>query len=173
MRLHFSPSISKKVSLGLILLLLLASSLVLFVRTKGHNPVPENIKKQLSYKVIYPAKTEQLDPTSYSYNSDGKVLSYKINHNDAVVVVTEQPAPESLGASTQAYYPALGVHPYAQFQTNLGVVALTKFYHTGSLKPFGQTGFLASHGTLLIAHSEKDLTNAEWKTLFESLKVAK
>jgi hypothetical protein len=41
------------------------------------------------------------------------------------------------------------------------------------LKPVGQSAVLASNNTFLIAHSEKNLTNAQWKDLFESLKTSK
>jgi hypothetical protein len=65
------------------------------------------------------------------------------------------------------------IHPYAQFKSNLGQVALTKFWQSGNLKPEGQSAVLASNGTFLIAHSERNLTNTQWKGLFESLKITR
>jgi hypothetical protein len=57
----------------------------------------------------------------------------------------------------------LGIHPYAQFKTKLGQVALTNSGNPEILKPVGQSAVLASGGTFLIAHSEKNLTNNQWK----------
>jgi hypothetical protein len=67
----------------------------------------------------------------------------------------------------------LGIHPYAQFKSNLGQVALTKFWQSGNLKPVGQSAVLAGSGTFLIAHSEKNLANNQWKELFNSIKITK
>lgn len=89
------------------------------------------------------------------------------------LVVSQQPAPESLGLNDQPYYPAIGIHPYAQFKTSLGTVALTKFWQSATLTPTGQSAILASQGTMLVAHSENSLTNQQWKSLFDSLKITK
>lgn len=173
MRLHFSLNISKKTVILVLTPVIVLSGLVLYQLLNKPNPIPKNIQAQLSYKTIYPANTDQITPNSYKYQVDQKNLVFDVEFSGNKIIFTEQPAPESLGSTTQAYYPVLGVHPYAQFQTGLGVVALTKFYHTGSLKPFGESGILASGGTLLIAHCEKHMTNEQWKALFESLKISR
>lgn len=152
--------------------LLLAVSLLEIWRNAHQNPLPSDIKRQVSYGVVYPGKTSEIDAGSYAYRSDASSLTFKVNKFDTKIVFTEQPAPASLGGN-QPYYPALGVHPYAQFNTKLGPVALVKFWQSGSLKPIGQTGFLSANGTLLIAHSDKQLANDQWKQLFDSLKISK
>jgi hypothetical protein len=136
------------------------------------SPIPADIAKQVSYRVIYPSKTHQIAPASFDYEPDQKTLSFIVNHNHKNVVFTEQPAPDTLAANGQVYYPALGLHPYAQFQTNLGPVALAKFWKSGSLDPVGQSGVLATNGVLLVAHTDKNMTNTEWKDLFNSLQLS-
>ncbi len=173
MRLPY-PRVSKQTLFIALASLIVAIAIVgLFASRTSGNPLPPKIKSQVSYKVIYPAKTSQITPTSYDYQADQKTLTFSIMDSGNSIVFTEQPAPESLGSGSQVYYPALGLHPYAQFQTKLGPVALVKFWDSGTLAPAGESGVLASGGTLLIAHSSKLLTNAQWKDLFETLKLTK
>ncbi|HEX4774700.1 MAG TPA: hypothetical protein VH234_04235 [Candidatus Saccharimonadales bacterium] len=167
--------LSKKwVSAALILIVTIgATASILYVKAAPKNPLPSNIKTQLAYQAIYPSKTSQIDSTSYNYQVDRKTLSFNVKAYNNQIVFTEEPAPDNLGSDGQIYYPAIGIHPYAQFQTKLGPVALAKFWQSSSLTPIGQSGILASQGTLLIAHSDNNLTNAEWKTLFDSLKITR
>jgi hypothetical protein len=172
MQLSVRLHISKKAVLITLLALVLASAgTALYLLQDNTNPLPQSVKSQIGYKAIYPSKVSQIDPNSYAYQADGKTLSFIVTTNNAHVTFTEQPAPNTLGSDGQPYYPALGLHPYAQFKTKLGPVALAKFWKAGSLKPVGESAILATGGTLLIAHSDKDLTNAQWKTLFDSLKT--
>lgn len=138
------------------------------------NPLPASIKARVNFQVAYPAVHQApIDASTYQYQSDQHVLSFKANFAGANLVFSEQPAPKNLGSDTEAYYPALGIHPYAQFKTSLGLVALTKFWESGTLLPTGQSAILASHDTMILAHSDHDLTNQQWKSLFESLKITK
>jgi uncharacterized protein YxeA len=174
MRLRINLNISKKVVIVALVILIVATvGSILYLKQSNKNPLPPSIKSHVGYKIIYPSKTGQIDSNSYSYLTDKKTLTFSVNKDGKKIVFTEQPAPEALGSDTQAYYPALGIHPYAQFKTSLGQVALTKFWQSGTLKPIGQSAILASNGTFVIAHSEKNLTNAEWKDLFESLKITR
>jgi uncharacterized protein YxeA len=171
--MHLNIRIPKKALVLLLVLIVAVLGSVYYSKQNNKNPLPENIRGVISYKIIYPSSTKQIDSKSFNYQTDKKTLSFKVNTGASNVVFAEQQAPEALGSDTQAYYPALGIHPYAQFKTKLGQVALTKFWQSGNLKPVGQSAVLASNGTLLIAHAEKDLTNSQWKNLFQSLKTTK
>jgi hypothetical protein len=175
MHLNIRFKIPKKIFLIFTLLLVLtASGIVAFLHFRSKNPLPGDLKQHVSFGVIYPAShSAQVDKNSFVYQSKQKVLSFNVNFASAKIAYSEQEAPSSLGSDTQAYYPALGIHPYAQFKSNIGQVALTKFWQSGNLKPTGQSAVLASDNTFLIAHSEKSLTNAQWKELFTSVKIAK
>jgi hypothetical protein len=165
MHIKINFNISKKNLLGgLLILFIIAGGVVFYLTQSNKSPLPMDLKDHVSFKVIYPASQQaQIDKNSFVYQSKQKVLTFNVNFADAKIAYNEQEAPEALGSETQAYYPALGIHPYAQFKSNLGQVALTKFWQSGNLKPVGQSAVLASGGTFLIAHSEKDLTNSQWK----------
>jgi hypothetical protein len=157
-----------------ILLLMVTIGLLLLFFTHNRDPIPKDIKSKASFKVIYPSsKSGQLGANGYQYQADQKSLTFSLNSHGTNIVFTEQPAPSSVGDSGQVYYQALGLHPYAQFASKLGPVALAKFYNPGTLSYLGQSGIMAAGGTLVTAHPDKDLTNAQWKDLFDSLKITK
>ena len=173
MHLRINIKISRKLlTVVSILLILMVVAATLYLKQNAKTPLPSDIKNHVSFKVIYPASDRtKVDTNSFVYQAKDKTLSFNVSYNGAKVIFAEQKAPDELGSDTQAYYPALGIHPYAQFKTDLGQVALTKFWQTGNFKPIGQSAVLASRGTFVIAHSDKDLTNQQWKSLFESVKV--
>jgi len=173
MQLKLNLRIGKKAVLVILVIFVTAGAVVFYELNSNKNPLPQSIKDQLSYKVIYPSDANKIDISSYNYQKDKKILSFNVKRSNNNIVFTEQPTPENLGSAQETYYPALGIHPYAQFKVSLGNVALTKFWQSKTLKPEGQSGVLASGGTFLVAHSDKNLTNAEWKDLFESLKITK
>lgn len=177
MQLKTSPR-SKKVYLAIIAFIVLTtlSSYAIHNRATAKNPFPLAIRNQVTFKIIYPSPAQsaaQIDRTSYDYLAEQKVLTYKLNFSGLELIVSQQPAPISLGTDDQAYYPALGIHPYAQFKTKLGQVALTKFWESSTLKPNGQSGILLTKGTLVTVHTADTLTNEQWKSLFDTLKIAK
>lgn len=165
----------KKVLIGVCLVaLFLVSAELLFFKFHLSNPLPDDIKQQITYKAVYPsAKTGSLNQPGYQYQAGQKTLTFTVHSAEADLAFTEQPAPSNLGSGNQIYFPAIGLHPYAQFQSKLGPVALAKFYQSGDLKPTGQSAVLVSQGTLVIIHSGKDLTNEQWKNLANSLNIGK
>lgn len=173
MRLNLSVNFSKKALLvSFLAIAVVVVSLLAYKHFSNNNPLPAEINAKLSYKAIFPSDSNLVDTSSFKYDPDHKTLSFKVYLNDKTIVFTEQPTPDELASDTNTYYPALGIHPYAQFETNLGTVALTKFWQSGNLEPAGQSAILASGGTFVIANSQNNLTNAEWKQLFDSLKIA-
>jgi hypothetical protein len=173
MRLNIHKKLSKIFFASSLLLLMAAGGWLFYIHQSSKNPLPDSIKQQAGFKLVYPASNAQINPNSYNYQSNQKVLSFSANYSGSNIVFSEQQVPNSLGTDTQDYYPTLGLHPYAQFKTGLGVVALTKFWLSGSLKPAGESGIMVSSGTLLTAHTSKLLTNQQWKDLFDSLKITK
>lgn len=174
MKLTLEIKPTKKVWLVIVgVLAIILIALLAYLHNANANPLPDSIKKQVSFKVIYPGSSAIISSPAYQYQSDQKILSYVTKYNGVPVTFQEQPAPPNLGSDSQIYYPVIGIHPYAQFSVSLGTVALTKFYQAGNLKPFGQSAVLATHGTLVIANSGHPLTNEQWKSLFESLKITK
>ncbi len=155
-------------------MVLVVAGTTFYIANTNKNPLPTSIKNQVSFKIVYPAASlAKIDINSYDYQAGNKVLTYKVDFAGSSIIITQQPAPDKLGVDTQAYYPAIGIHPYAQFNTKLGTVALTKFWQSSTLKPTGQSAILATNGTMVLAHSDKDLTDQQWKSLFDSLKITK
>jgi hypothetical protein len=175
MRLSVNRKVSTRAFItALVLLLLLGSAAFVVLKDNNAAPLPKDLKDKVDFRVVYPAASNaQIQQTSYVYHAQQRVLNFKVYYADTTVVFSQQPAPRNIGSDTQSYYPALGIHPYAQFGTDLGQVALTKFYQSGSLKPFSQTAVMVSKDTLLAASSEKTLTNEQWKKLFDELKITK
>lgn len=170
MQLNINIRITKQVLVIVTVILLAAAGSLLYLKSANSNPLPKTIKDRVNFKIIYPRnQVAPIKQNSYRYQQN--VLSFQVRFAGADIAFSEQRAPESLGSGDQIYYPTLGIHPYAQFKTDQGPVALTKFWESGSLQPVGQAGVLAAKGTLLTAHSDKILTNQQWKDLFENLKV--
>lgn len=166
--------IAKYMVFAVLLMVACAAAAVIFLsQFSGSVPIPSDIKKQVKYKIIYPPADTITDKGSIEYKAEDDTLTFNAKTAGANVVIVEQPAPDSLSANGQVYFPALNVHPYAQFQSSVGPVALTKFWQVGSLDPGGQTAILAAEGTMVLAKPDKDLTNAEWKDFFNSFKVSR
>ncbi len=169
-----TPVTKKLLGIVLCVVILAAIGFVTWLKISDNNPLPPNIKNQVSFKVVYPpAHLAPIDSASYDYQARRSVLHFTASFAGSNIIFSEQPAPDNLGSDTAVYYPALGIHPYAQFKTGQGIVALTKFWQAGNLQPYGQAAVMVSKGTLLIAHSDKPLTNQQWKSLFDSLKTAR
>ncbi len=167
------PKNKKPVSIASLTLLLIVGGILIFSLTNNKNPLPRDIKNQISYKAVYPTAKTGTVKSGYQYQANQKTLSFTVKSPNTKLVFTEQPAPQALGSGNQIYYQALGLHPYAQFQSKLGPVALVKYYQSGNLAPFGQSAVLVAHGTLIFIHSEKNLTNDQWKDLINSLNITK
>lgn len=171
-RLNFQLSKTFFVLAGSIIIFGLTS--FLYLKQRDASPLPSRLQDKVSFKVAYPRHEKtSFNQDSFKYEDKQAALSFSTSYEGANIAFTEQPVPPALGSSTEAYYPALGIHPYAQFKTDLGTVALTKFWQSGSLKPFGQTAIMAVEDTLITARSDKELTNQQWKELFESLKITR
>lgn len=174
MHVSINLRITKRTLAGFLLVVILCLAGAFFFTKNLDDPLPASIKKQASFKIVYPSKSvATISRSSYNYQQQQQVLAFSTVYQGANVAFSEQPAPSSLGTGSQVYYPALGIHPYAQFKTNLGPVALTKFWQSGNLQPEGQAAVLVSGGTLTIAHTDKSLTNQQWKDLFDNLKIAR
>jgi hypothetical protein len=149
---------------------LTVAAIYIFVQ-RQNNPIPADIRKQISYKPVYPMGAIGASVKKYDYQPNDKALVFNISYAGKSINVAEEPAPSTVGSGPQVSYQALGLHPYAQIASKLGPVALVKFYKPSSLQQIGEAGVLATNGTLVIAHSPAHLTNEQWKQLFDSMKV--
>jgi hypothetical protein len=63
------------------------------------------------------------------------------------------------------------LRPSASFSVPLGTVSLSNFVTSGDFQVIGVTGILKVKSTSLLARPDTPLTDDQWRSLFESLKV--
>ena len=144
---------------------------VLMLRGGEDGPVPAEVKKQLSFGVMYPSDNQILfvDQASFSYNSQAGVLGFSGKTPDGKLIsFNEQATPESFVDIPQVYDKLItSLQPYGSFDSVHGKVSLT---HPKELKG-GQTAVMNGKGTLVFARPDKDLSSQEWRKLFNSLQL--
>jgi uncharacterized protein YxeA len=89
--MHLNIRIPKKVLVLLLVLIVAVLGGVYYSRQTDKNPLPDNIRGVVSYKVIYPSSTKQIDSKSFNYQTDKKTLSFKVNTGTGNVVFTNKP----------------------------------------------------------------------------------
>ncbi|HXR50370.1 MAG TPA: hypothetical protein VN778_05080 [Verrucomicrobiae bacterium] len=141
---------------------------------KAPSPVPSHIQQQAGFVIIYP------DPRSYSYKNagwnytlkDGSV-SFTVKKDGYSVAFNEQQTPLEYQNDVASYNRFIGsLRPSANFNVPLGTVSITNFVTAGDYQVVGKTGILNSQNTLLLAHPDTDLTDNQWRDLFESLQIS-
>jgi hypothetical protein len=137
------------------------------------NPLPPDIKREVNFKLVYPTTTAQVDDTSWKYQSSEQVLTYQIKGDNYTATVTEQEVPLQYRDDQAAYDRFIGsLRPYANFNVPLGSVTLANFVTAGDFNPTGLAGILKTHNTLIIIHPDSQLSQDDWESLFDSLKVS-
>ena len=138
---------------------------------RSPNVLSANITKQISYGVYYPKDQNQLavDPESIVYNPKAAVLSFTARLADNKLLnINQQATPQSFVDIPQAYDKLISsLQPYASFESLNGRVSLT---HPKELKG-SQSAVLNAKGTLLFARSNAELTENQWKQVFNSLQI--
>jgi hypothetical protein len=148
---------------------------LLFLRNPPRNPpspVPSNIKSQVSFKIFYPSGDYVIDATTWKYLPGTKTLNFMAKEGDSSVVFTEQETPLAYANDQAAYQRFIGgLKPSATFDSPQGSVSITGFVTSDSFQNVGKTAILNAQGTLVLVHPSVDLTDDQWKALFQSLNV--
>jgi hypothetical protein len=176
--LKFEKPSRRNVFRVLIVSALVAALLLLIVFRPQSSPVPQQVTKQASFKVVYPSdlKVVSSGKDGFSYQTSEKTIVFKANYQKTNLNVTEQTTPDNLANGSGVYFQSLGLHPVAQFNTSLGPVAVVNFYKTGTLEATGQSAILVAGKTMVIANTADangKLSNDQWKSFFDGLKQAK
>ena len=140
---------------------------------KAPSPIPSNIQQQTNFTIMYP------DPRSYSYkraawnySSKDSSLQFSVNKDGYNAVFTEEKTPLAYQNDLAAYNRFIGsLRPSANFDVPFGTVSITNFVTAGDYQVVGKTGILNTKGTLLLVHPDTDLTDSQWRSLFESLQA--
>jgi hypothetical protein len=148
------------------------TGLYIWNRTPQISPVPDSIKQQLNYSVLYPTGYT-IDPSSWTYLKAQQTVSFNVKLGGNSILFTEEKVPLAYSGDAAAYNRFIGsLKPIANFNVPLGTVSLANFI-TDDLRPVGATGILKAKGTFLLVHPSQNLSNNDWRQLFESLKVDK
>lgn len=150
--------------------------LVLFlVFGKSHSPIPVKISKQLEAPALLPATTSNsfsIDKASFKYDSANKVLSYIVDTSPPVIhiTITEQPTPSEFIDIPDAYTKLVNsFSPFLTFDSPPGTVNIGRPTQLHG----NQAAVLQGQGDLLFAHPDHDLTETQWRQLFNSLSITK
>jgi hypothetical protein len=137
------------------------------------HPLPKSIRQQVNYLVFYPASDSgvAVDKSSFKYDAAQKVLSYTVSTQNRTLTVSEQPTPDAFNDVPQAYDKLVqSLGEYGSFDSLFGKVSLTRPQQLHGQ----QSAVMNAKGTLLFAHpTQGELSDDEWRQLFNSLRVVK
>ena len=145
--------------------------LVVHFWPQGPDPVPTIIKRQAGFSIIWPAGY-QIDANTWKYLDTEKSVQFSAKKDGITTVFTEEATPLAYQNDVAAYNRFIGsLRPRANFDVPLGTVSISNFVTQGDYQVVGETGILNAKGTLVLAHPDTQLTDDQWRSLFESLKV--
>ena len=140
--------------------------------------LPSDIKANINFKVVYPAKDYRIDNNSFQYLNEADTLLYKASAAGRIISMSQQPTPDNFdlekvvqGAS-QTLTQGKG---YTLINTKLGQAAITSFYSDKDLSKISQSAILESNGTLVTAQllNEQSWSQADWEKFLNSLRLGK
>lgn len=131
--------------------------------------LPTTIKQKLAMPALTPvsqADNYTLNQDSIKYDDKEKLLSYTLASSDNSITVTEQPYPDVL-----IYDKLTGaIGQYSQVDTTAGKVTLGRPKDGGG----AQVAVLNyNNQTLIFAKPQKDLSDDQWRLVFNTLEVVK
>lgn len=132
--------------------------------------LPQNIQRQLDFKpfVVSSNSTSlHVNKSSYKYDPSQQGLSFTISADSyGLLTVSEQTTPQAF-IDIPDYYTKLldTLNRYSVFDDSLGTVYLI---HPKDQKT-GQTAVLNASGVLMFVRSTKDLSDEQWRQIFNQL----
>ena len=158
---------SKKLISPITALCLVAAAIALFLFAKNPPAIPQNIQKQVNFVIFYPQENAQtsIQKTTIKYNSQLKQISYIVNFSGRQITFAEQSSPDSF-ADDPNFYPKFieSLNGYATFDSINGRVDLTRPKEVKN-----EAAVMNAKGTLLFAKSNGDISEDNWKLLFNSI----
>jgi len=134
-------------------------------------PVPVEIKRAVTSTIMVPQVREvEVSRDSMIYDSKLKLLSFTVAAYGVKTVVSEQPTPESFIDIPQVYDKVVtNMNEYSKFDSDSGTVHLTR---PKDLKG-KQAAVMNAKGTLMFVKPDRDLSDEQWRKLFNGLEVVK
>lgn len=135
--------------------------------------IPADLQFKAKFALFYPPKNSavKVDKKTYKYDPSEGMLSFvSYGDNKTKLTISEQAAPEYLVAGNVAYANLVKSLPnLTSFDTANGKVSLSR----SPDKNAGGFAFLSNKGTMLIVRSSKNLTDTQWKQIFNSFEAIK
>lgn len=160
----------KKGVIALALVALLAGMAAAWALTRP--AISREIQKKADFTIFYPESGADwhADRKSIAYNDETKVLSIKLTNGTRSIGLNQQASPAAFTDIPQQFPRMLDkLHQYTEVDTGIGRVTLTR---PEELKG-GQSAVANLRGTLMFANPDKDMSEPEWRELFDSLVVYK
>jgi predicted N-acyltransferase len=137
------------------------------------SPIPPAVNQEANFVIFYPNENSQtkINKASFKYDSHAKALSFIVTYNSKSLTFSEQPTPQGFVDIPQAYDKLIEeLNGYSSFDSYYGKVDLT---HPKELKG-QQSAAMNTKGTLTFVHpTNGDLSNDQWKQLFNNLDIVK
>ena len=155
-------------TVGVILVALAALAASYLLR--NHSPIPSSIQSQLSFTPFVAGKEGDVIGTdSYKFDAKNDLLSYVIHlESGTFLTVSEQSTPQQFIDIPDGYVKLTdGLNRYGVFVNPLGTVYLTRPKGQSA----GQTAVLNASGVLMFVRSSKDLTDDQWRRVFNQFSL--
>lgn len=155
-----------------LLVIALAIVITILVALFHNRPavVPRSILKQVNFVIFYPPASQQMtiEPGTFKYAKSLGQVSFIVGFGGRHITFAEQSSPDSFSADPN-FYPQFiqKLGGYATFGSTNGQVDLTRPSQVNA-----ETGVMNAKGTLLFAKSDGDLSEDNWKLLFNALSYA-
>lgn len=135
------------------------------------SPIPASIDQELQFTPFIFTSTGGIPvmSSSYSYDPSNRVLRFTLSSTKTgKITVSEQTTPPQF-IDIQDYASKLidSLNRYSAFDNEFGTVYLTK--PKTILR--GQIAILNANGVLLFAQSYKDLSDDEWRQIFQHIRL--
>jgi hypothetical protein len=151
---------------------LLSIGLSLYFVLRPQKPdIIRQTQKKVGFTIFAPSrddKTWLLNKESIEYDTTVGVLTLHIQQGSNSIVITEQATPEPFTDIPNYSSIFLGkLNEYKELTVSLGTISLT---HPTELKG-SQSAVMNVRGTLMFLHPTTDLSDNEWKSVFNSLQT--
>jgi hypothetical protein len=161
---------SRLLIIGIVSVILLGAigfGLIHVFKTKY--PIPKPIASKITFVIFYPTNDSvvKVDRDTIKYDTGNGLLSFVARMpNGTKIILSEQATPESFVDILPAYTALIErLQGYSSFETPNGKVSLT---HPKELQGL-QSALMNAKGTLMFARPEKNISDADWHRIFNSL----
>lgn len=151
--------------------LVLIGVVLYFVFRPGKPNVLQQTQKKVGFTIFAPAsdnKTWQLDKENIEYDATAGVITLHILRDANKIVMSEQATPPPFTDIPNYNSIFLSkLNEYQELTVSLGTIELT---HPTELKG-GQSAVMNTRGTLMFLHPDTNLSDDDWKSVFNSLQT--